>query len=64
MYGSIPEQYCIESRSVRVGLGVGPITIAVVRTDVQASEMIFNFPVESRRTHVFSGYFGPSSYKA
>ena len=32
--------------------------------DIQASEMIYNCPVESlRRTYVFSRYFGPSSYK-
>ena len=63
----MPEQYCIgsiTSKSVAIALTeVGSITITVV-PNIQASEMVLICPVESRQTHVFSRYFGPSSYKA
>ena len=67
MYGSIPKQYCIgstTSKSLYSYDNWGGSDNKYHRTNIQASEIIFHFPVESRRTLLFSQYFGLSSYEA
>ena len=61
------EQCCIGSRtskSVCNWVNWGRSDNKYHRTTLQASKMIYNFPVESRQTRAFSQYFGPRSYKA
>ena len=67
VYGSIPKQYCIgstTSKSLYSCDNWGGSDNKYHRTNRQASEIIFHFPVESRRTLLFSRYFGLSSYEA